>query len=89
MVGNEAPQAAVVALHASASEEPTEDDPRVSTLRVMCRNEVLTCAQWSVVLPKVDLGPSSRHLFKIPESFCATHVKLLMFPDGGIVRLTQ
>ncbi|KAG9005240.1 Allantoicase [Tulasnella sp. JGI-2019a] len=41
--------------------------------------------KWKEVLPRVDLGPSSRHLFKIDqitESY--THLKLNMYPDGGI-----
>ncbi|KAF9501861.1 allantoicase [Pleurotus eryngii] len=43
-------------------------------------------SRWSEVLPKVNLGPDSRHLFKIPQSTTASHVKLNMYPDGGIAR---
>ncbi|KIY44484.1 Allantoicase [Fistulina hepatica ATCC 64428] len=42
--------------------------------------------RWTEILPKVKLGPSSRHLFKIPETFRANFVKLKMHPDGGIAR---
>ncbi|ELU42524.1 allantoicase [Rhizoctonia solani AG-1 IA] len=46
--------------------------------------------RWEEILPKVDLGPSSRHLFRIPQTKEAyTHVKLNMYPDGGIVRFTH
>ena len=41
--------------------------------------------QWEEILPKVNLGPSSRHLFKIPQTSRVNYVKLNMFPDGGIV----
>lgn len=44
-------------------------------------------SQWKEILPKVDLGPSSRHLFKIPETKGINYVKLNMYPDGGIVSL--
>lgn len=41
--------------------------------------------QWQEVLPVVDLGPSSRHLFTIPSTERVNYVKLNMYPDGGIV----
>ncbi|KAG6903107.1 hypothetical protein C0995_006294 [Termitomyces sp. Mi166 len=43
-------------------------------------------ARWTEVLPKVDLGPNSRHLFTITESHPVNYVKLNMYPDGGIAR---
>ncbi|KZP34222.1 Allantoicase [Athelia psychrophila] len=42
--------------------------------------------EWKEILPVVDLGPSARHLFKIPESASVNYVKLKMYPDGGIAR---
>ncbi|KAE9411273.1 allantoicase [Gymnopus androsaceus JB14] len=45
-----------------------------------------TDARWTEILPKVKLGPSSRHLFTIPNAPSATYVKLNMYPDGGIAR---
>jgi allantoicase len=39
------------------------------------------------LLPTVPLGPNSRHLFKIPPTSTPyTHVKLNIYPDGGIAR---
>ncbi|KDN46227.1 hypothetical protein RSAG8_04454, partial [Rhizoctonia solani AG-8 WAC10335] len=68
--GNEAPAASVQALFAESREKPQADDHR-----------------WEELLPKVDLGPSSRHLFRIPQTKEAyTHVKLNMYPDGGVAR---
>ncbi|RDB25286.1 putative allantoicase [Hypsizygus marmoreus] len=43
-------------------------------------------ARWTEVLPRVDLGPNSRHLFTIPDSAAVNYVKLNMYPDGGIAR---
>ncbi|KAJ3767438.1 galactose-binding domain-like protein [Lentinula raphanica] len=45
-----------------------------------------TDSRWKEVLPKVKLGPSSRHLFTISDAPSATFVKLNMYPDGGIAR---
>ncbi|KAG1832526.1 galactose-binding domain-like protein [Suillus variegatus] len=43
-------------------------------------------AKWTEILPRVPLGPSKRHLFKIPETEQVKFVKLNMYPDGGIAR---
>ncbi|KAG2079215.1 Allantoicase [Suillus decipiens] len=43
-------------------------------------------AKWTEILPRVPLGPSQRHLFKIPETERVRYVKLNMYPDGGIAR---
>jgi len=43
--------------------------------------------KWDELLPKVELGPNSRHLFKIPQTDTVyTHLKLNVYPDGGVVR---
>ncbi|KAG8749487.1 Allantoicase [Serendipita sp. 396] len=68
--GNEAPQASVQALFTTEAEDLLPEDER-----------------WVELLPKVDLGPNSRHLFTIPPTDKAySHVKLNMYPDGGIAR---
>ncbi|KAL7412259.1 galactose-binding domain-like protein [Mrakia frigida] len=42
---------------------------------------------WTSLLPQVPLGPSSRHLFTIPTTTSSfTHLRLNMYPDGGIAR---
>ncbi|EMD37856.1 hypothetical protein CERSUDRAFT_105740 [Gelatoporia subvermispora B] len=43
-------------------------------------------SRWSEILPTVGLGPSSRHLFKVPPTAGVNYVKLNMYPDGGIAR---
>ncbi|KAG7098760.1 hypothetical protein E1B28_000669 [Marasmius oreades] len=54
--------------------DPTSEDPD--------KND----ARWTEILPKVNLGPNSRHLFTVPPGSRATFVKLNMYPDGGIAR---
>ncbi|KAG8800263.1 Allantoicase, partial [Serendipita sp. 399] len=68
--GNEAPEASVQALFTTEAEDLFPEDER-----------------WVELLPKVALGPNSRHLFTIPQTDRAySHVKLNMYPDGGIAR---
>ncbi|KAI0630338.1 Allantoicase [Trametes polyzona] len=68
--GNEAPQVSIDVLY-SADDAPA---PKVDDPR------------WEEILPKVNLGPSSRHLFTVPPSRGVNYVKLNMYPDGGIAR---
>jgi len=42
--------------------------------------------RWSEIIPRVGLGPSSRHLFKVPTTPAFNYVKIHMYPDGGIAR---
>ncbi|KZT08359.1 allantoicase [Laetiporus sulphureus 93-53] len=68
--GNEAPQVSVDAMYLPADAPPPDVDDH----------------RWTEILPKVDLGPSSRHLFKINAIPMVNYVKLNMYPDGGIAR---
>ncbi|KAI0645675.1 allantoicase [Trametes meyenii] len=68
--GNEAPQASVEILYSPEGELAPQVDD----------------PRWEEVLPKVGLGPSSRHLFTVPPSKGVNYVKLNMYPDGGIAR---
>lgn len=46
-------------------------------------------AEWETILPKQECGPSQRHAWLLPKSKTGTaytHVRLQMFPDGGIAR---
>ncbi|KAI0093246.1 allantoicase [Irpex rosettiformis] len=43
-------------------------------------------SRWQQILPVVNLGPSSRHLFKITQTSSVNYVRLNMYPDGGIAR---
>lgn len=41
---------------------------------------------WTEILPVSDLGPGVQHLFEINNSEEWTHVRLHIYPDGGVAR---
>jgi len=45
------------------------------------------CAPWSPLVPESPLQPHTRHVFDIATSVEATHVRLNIYPDGGVARL--
>lgn len=44
-------------------------------------------AEWIEILPKSPLNPGSEHFFGIADERQWTHVKLHIYPDGGVARL--
>lgn len=44
-------------------------------------------ADWILILPKSPLDPGSQHFFEINNIQTFTHVKLHIYPDGGVARL--
>jgi allantoicase len=44
-------------------------------------------ATWSEMIPDSPLQPHSRHEFTVSRPAAATHVRLNIYPDGGIARL--
>jgi allantoicase len=44
-------------------------------------------AKWSELLPETPLEPHARHKWGDIESSEATHVRLNIYPDGGVARL--
>jgi len=44
-------------------------------------------AAWFDLLPRVRLQPDTRHRFALPDSPVATHVRMDVYPDGGMARL--
>ena len=42
---------------------------------------------WFELLPRVRLQPDTRHRFPLPEANPTTHVRLDIYPDGGMARL--
>lgn len=44
-------------------------------------------AEWVEILPKSPLNPGSQHFFEIDNNNLFTHVKLHIYPDGGVARL--
>ena len=45
------------------------------------------CAPWGVLMPQTALQPHTRHMFEIAAPCEATHVRLNIYPDGGVARL--
>jgi allantoicase len=43
--------------------------------------------EWSELLPRTRLQPDTRHRFLLPEAPRTTHVRLDIYPDGGMARL--
>ena len=44
-------------------------------------------AGWFGILPRTRLQPDTRHRFLVPPGARATHVRLDIYPDGGMARL--
>jgi allantoicase len=51
--------------------------------------DLIARARWSPALHETKLGPDARHFFDLgsTNSGPATHVRLNVFPDGGVSRL--
>ncbi len=41
---------------------------------------------WREVLPRTDLGPDAHHYLAISDDLPATHLRLNIYPDGGVAR---
>lgn len=44
-------------------------------------------AKWSVLVPESPVKPHAQHEWKVSASRPATHVRLNIYPDGGVARL--
>jgi allantoicase len=44
-------------------------------------------ASWRVLVPQTPLQPHARHVFDDLAPPAATHVRLNIYPDGGVARL--
>jgi len=49
---------------------------------------IATTARWCELVPRSALEPHARHRFDVPRNApAATHVRLSIYPDGGVARL--
>ncbi|HVZ87042.1 MAG TPA: allantoicase [Polyangia bacterium] len=48
--------------------------------------ELIASEAWRAIVPESKLGPDARHFFAVGAA-PATHVRLRIFPDGGVARL--
>jgi allantoicase len=68
------------------------NQPEAASLQVMDAGEEVTSASlaaesgWHDLLPNVRLQPDTPHRFRV-HAAPATHVRLNIFPDGGVARL--
>lgn len=49
-------------------------------------DENLDAAHWCSILPNSLLGPGQHHIFDLQDQQTYTHVRLNIFPDGGVAR---
>lgn len=42
--------------------------------------------EWVEILPAASLGPSAHHFIAIDDARCWTHLRLNIYPDGGVAR---
>lgn len=50
-------------------------------------NDDLSTATWHSILPNSILNPSQHHLFDVEHDQNFSHIRLNIFPDGGVARL--
>lgn len=72
--GNQAPE---VAVEGCFADDETEEEVKSKEFQ-----------DWETILSRQECGPSQRHAWRLPQmtSKAYTHVRLQMFPDGGIAR---
>ena len=71
-LGNHPPFASIEACYA-----PNVEDEKIT-------NDSIS---WTEILPKSPLNPGSQHYFSCSDNRLFTHVKLHIYPDGGVARL--
>jgi len=62
--------------------------PTHASLQACCSNKrPNNKSKWITILNKKKLGPDKSHNFNIKNKFTFTHIKLNIYPDGGVARL--
>src|SRR4051794_1485062 len=62
--------------------------PPFASLEAACLADGdVASASWTEILPKSPLNPGSQNLFDIASADTWTHLRLNIFPDGGVARL--
>ena len=64
------------------------NQPSYASLEACFTNKSLDSkSKWIKILKKKKLGPNKNHNFKIKNKSVFTHIKLNIYPDGGVARL--
>ncbi|HEX2120858.1 MAG TPA: allantoicase [Thermoanaerobaculia bacterium] len=58
-----------------------------ASLRTDASVDELLAAEWQELLPRSPLQGHHENLFEIDQPFAITHLRLNIFPDGGVARL--
>jgi allantoicase len=61
--------------------------PRASVEAALCAGRPDESTVWSEILPPTALSGNSHHLLPVSDDGVYSHVRLNIFPDGGIARL--
>ncbi len=65
----------------------TGNFPPAASLEACVSDEDVPAGEWVEILPKVDLAGDTRLFFDIRHDAVITHLRLNIYPDGGIARL--
>jgi allantoicase len=49
--------------------------------------DLVASSAWRPLVPEAKLGADARHFFTVESAHASTHVRLNIFPDGGVARL--
>ena len=61
--------------------------PAASLEACHCAGSPDAGTDWTTLIPSTSLQGDSHHYFTIDNSVCFTHVRLNLYPDGGVARL--
>ena len=65
----------------------TGNFPPRASLDATVSDEDVPAGPWMEILPKMDLRGNAHHYFPLGTENACTHVRLNIFPDGGVARL--
>ena len=61
--------------------------PAASLEACHCSEDPDAGTDWVTLIPSTGLNGNSHHYFSVDDTACYTHVRLNIYPDGGIARL--
>jgi allantoicase len=61
--------------------------PAASLEAALCDDGVTEQTQWKEVLPSSPLGANAHHFFHVADEGIYNHLRLHIYPDGGVARL--